>query len=447
MGADLTRLRPVLALVLLAAVLTACGGTIYFGRSSPNSDRASDARGGNGPLLGQQIPSPPPGTTAGSLIALDSRTGNRLWQTPVPMGAVSQPVVANGLVFVQGGYDCRSTASGLAAFDAKDGKSMWEAPTTANRYGFSMCGSEFPPRVGAGIALTVGTGQTGSASGARPVVHGLDPKTARELWTTEGEEPAAAPGTVIILVASSPASSVYKVRGLNPLTGAQQWEAGVTASNLTPLIAGETAVVPGTDPNGDYVSAVDITNGALRWQLHFTHDQQFGGLVLGDVAVYSVNVYSQPMNGQGPDSGRIVAVDVATGQELWRQTVTPGVGGPALAVPRAVYVMQVEGRSTQRCSSELAALDSRSGLLKWRYNDSGCPNYWGDLAGDGSTTAIVLGAGSGTKIAVLDMGTGSKLWEKPIATSGPYPLVQIAVAGGVVYMAVSGRFIAPPPSD
>jgi len=34
-----------------------------------------------------------------------------------------------------------------------------------------------------------------------------------------------------------------------------------------------------------------------------------------------------------------------------------------------------------------------------------------------------------------------------MATTGPYRLAHATVSGGVVYAAVSGKFILPPPSD
>ena len=70
-----------------------------------------------------------------------------------------------------------------------------------------------------------------------------------------------------------------------------------------------------------------------------------------------------------------------------------------------------------------------------------------DVAADGQTTVLILSTASATKIVVLNTTTGAELWEAPVATTGPFRLAHAAVSGGVVYAAVSGKFILPPPSD
>ena len=70
-----------------------------------------------------------------------------------------------------------------------------------------------------------------------------------------------------------------------------------------------------------------------------------------------------------------------------------------------------------------------------------------DVAADAQTTALMLSTASATKIVVLNTATGAELWEAPMATTGPYRLAHATVSGAVVYAAVSGKFILPPPSD
>src|SRR5216683_4570699 len=230
---DVSAARRVLALGLLAMALQACGGTITFGRSLSNAYPATQARSSAPPS--QAIPSPVPGTTAGFLLALDGRTGSMLWQSSVPMAAISQPVVSGGIVFVQGGYDCRSTASVLAAIDARTGNLVWKAPTTGNRYGYSLCGAEFAPAVGAGLALTNAPAQSqGPPFAGSTSVFGLDQRTGRTLWSVEGEEPAAGAGVALVLVQAP--TGGFNVRAIDPMTGRRQWDATVHTVNIAPTV-------------------------------------------------------------------------------------------------------------------------------------------------------------------------------------------------------------------
>src|SRR5260370_10064853 len=124
------RVRLFAGLALLLLALSACGPPAASGPpSSPP---------------GPTVP-PPPGTTAGSLMALDAKTGRILYQVQAPMAAISAPVVSQGLIFVQGGYDCRSPSGVLAAFRAKDSAYLCQTPTAPTYPGFSLGTRESPP--------------------------------------------------------------------------------------------------------------------------------------------------------------------------------------------------------------------------------------------------------------------------------------------------------------
>ena len=458
--------RRLLALGLILMALPACGGTIMFGRSSePSAYPASQARSGS--PLNQGIPSPVPGTTAGFLLALDGSNGNPLWQVSVPMAVISQPVVSGDMVFIQGGYDCRSNASVLAAFDANKGNLVWEAPTTGNRYGYSLCGSEFAPAVGSGIALTNATAQSQGPPFAGPsFVSGLDQRTGRTLWSVQGEEPAAGAGVALVLVQAP--SGRFSVRALDPMTGRSRWDATVHTVNIAPSVNRQVILVqesgcptvssaqdidqsycPGPGQGASYVSSLDPATGRRLWQVGFGPGSQVNRKpLLGDVAVFTFHVETPPTPGQPPTEstmpGAIRALDPATGAELWSQGLSTEPAVPILAVSGTVFI-QSTGSGAQSCTERLDALDSKTGILRWRMDKlQACVL---DVAADEQTTVLTLSTLSATKIVVLNTATGAELWEVPIATTGPYRLVHAAVSGGVVYAAASGRFILPPPSD
>ncbi len=321
-----------------------------------------------------------------------------LWQASVPMAAISQPVVSGGIVFIQGGYDCRSTASVLAAFDTRTGNQMWEAPTTANRYGYSLCGSESAPTVGSGIALTNASAQVqGPPFGGPSFVFGLDPRTGRTLWSVQGEEPAAGAGVAMVLV-QAPRGG-FNVRALDPMTGRQEWEAIVHTVNIAPSVNRQVILV-----------------------------QEYG------CPTSSSPQDIDPSHCSGPGQGGSFAssLDPATGRRLWQ------VGfGPGSQVNRTPLLSDVTTR--------LDALDSKTGVLRWRMDNLQVCGL--DVAADAQTTVLMLSTASATKILVLNTATGADFWEAPVATTGPYRLAHATVSGGVVYAAVSGKFILPPPSD
>src|SRR5579859_7010548 len=458
--------RRVLALGLIVVALQACGGTITFGRSSkPTVYPASQARSGS--PLSQGIPSPVPGTTAGFLLALDGMTGSTLWQVSVPMAVISQPVLSGDMVFIQGGYDCRSIGSVLAAFDAKKGNLVWEAPTTGNRYGYSLCGSEFAPAVGSGIVLTNASAQShGPPFAGTTFVSGLDQRTGRTLWNVEGEEPAAGAGVALVLV-QAPTGGFY-VRALDPITGRPQWDATVHAVNIAPTVNRRVILVqengcptssspqdidpshcPGPGQTSSFVSSLDPATGRRLWQAGFGPGSQVNrSPLLGDVAVFTFYVETPPTPGkpptEGPPAGAIRALDPATGAELWSQGLSTEPAVPVLAVTGTVF-LESNASGAQSCTERLDALDSKTGILRWRKDNlQACVL---DVAADEQTTVLTLSTLSATKIVVLNTGTGAELWEAPLATTGPYRLAHTAVSGGVVYAAASGKFILPPPSD
>jgi outer membrane protein assembly factor BamB len=450
--AKLSRLRRATTLSLLAAGLAGCGGTITVGSSTPTPQGQPP---GSINMPSEAPLTPPAGTTPGTLLAFDGKTGDPVWQSQAPLADLGQPVVADGMVFVQVGYG--GSPIMLAAFNPRNGDLTWRTAIPL------VCGET---SMGSAILLIVSCMRTAGPPTMQALVHGLDPKTGRELWTAVGVAAAAGSGTVLLIVQSP--SGDFKVRGLDPVTGQQLWEAKVTTTNIPPLMKGQVALVqqygcptsanppdvtpsscPGPGQARSFVSRLDPATGSQLWQAGFGQGGQLHRLLLGDVAVFSVDVETPPPPGQPPSAapppGAIGALDPATGTELWRQTVSTGLSLPALAVPGTVYVEQMTPSSAPRqCpTSRLDALDSKSGTLRWRLDNLQACGITVDA--DGHAVVLVLRTFSATKIVVLDAATGAELWEKPMATSGLYPLVHATLSGGVVFVAVSGHFVAPSP--
>ena len=436
-------IRRAIALSLLAAGLAGCGGTITYGSSKPTPQ-------GQPPGI-VYVPSqppltPPPGTTPGSMLAFDARTGDPLWQGRASMSDMGQPVVAGGLVFVQGGYGGPPLL--LAAFNAKNGHLVWSAQSPVT------CGVE---SIGPAILLVVSCEQPAGPPGMQRVLRALDPKTGRELWTAEGVAAAVGSGKVILTV-ESPTGGDFKLRGLDPPTGQQLWETNPIVTNTPPLVNDKVALLqafgcpgqcPGPGQARAFITGLDPATGSQLWQISFGQGSELRRLLLGDVAVFSVDLWPPPSLNQppseGPPPGATGALDLATGKELWRQSVTTELSFPALAVPGTVYVEQIApSNAPNQCpNTRLDALDSKSGTPRWLIDNLRACEMTVDS--DGHTVVLVLTSFSGTKIVVLDSATGTELWEKSMPTSGLYPLVHASVSDGVVYVSQSGHFTPPTP--
>lgn len=442
-----------MALLVLVVGLAGCGGTIYYGSPSP-SPRFPTAASGSA-AIPIELPSPPPGSTPGMLMALNAKTGDELWESQAPMSAMNQLVVSGGVVFVVGGYG--GPTGVIAAYAPQNGDLIWRAPTPG------PCGFGNTVAVGSGVVLT-----TGCAQAARPpipgqsIVHGVEPKTGRELWTAEGIAAVADSAIVMVIVQTS--SGEFKVRGLDPATGHQIWEAKPTVTNLPPAVSDRVALVVGygcpTVPSsadikpsnctgegqaGSFVSSLDLATGSQRWQILFGPGSQVRRrLLVGDVAVYVVAVETPPAPGKPPPAEpgpeRLGALDLTTGNELWRQTVAPETVTPIGAVAGTVFLEHLQA-TTQQCTTGIDALDSRSGTLRWRLDN--LPFCQANVAVEGSITVFVLASLTAAKLMVVDTATGTRLWEKPMTIPSPYPLVSASISRGVVYVGVSGRFAAP----
>jgi outer membrane protein assembly factor BamB len=371
------------------------------------------------------------------------------------MADMGQPVVDGGVALVQGGYGGPGVM--LAAFKARTGDLTWRG---GGPYG---CGETL---VGPQIVLVTLCQHAAGPPGMQRVVRALELSTGRVLWTQEAVAAGSGSGAVILIVQAP--TGDFNLRGLDPLSGNPLWDAKVAVTNIPPLVNGQVALVQQygcpteTNPNDvsarncsgpgqarSFVSRIDPATGSQLWQAGFGQGGQVHRLLLGDVAVFSANVELPPTPGQpppqGPAQGSIGALDLATGAELWRQSVTSVSSIPLLAAPGTVYLEQITPSSARnQCpSTRLDALESKSGVLRWRLDNLQVCETTADS--DGKTVVVVLMSFSGSKVLVLDAATGTELWEKSYATSGPYPLVHASVSGGTVYVAASGHFPIPLP--
>lgn len=218
--------------------------------------------------------------------------------------------------------------------------------------------------------------------------------------------------------------------------GLVQWQASTGDGledeqflQLMPAVFDQTVVV--TDPN-DGVTAFEINTGKKLWHAP-----------LKDVAISSGAGLSSDLAMVGSSEGEVIALNFATGQEVWRTQVSSEVLVPPQIARDVVVVRTLDGK--------LFGLDSQSGSRIWVYERS-VPI----LTLRGVSTPLIMGpavvAGfDNGKLAAVQLDNGTLLWETSIAVprgrSDLERMVDIdgnlVVQGEALYVAsYQGRIVA-----
>ncbi|HEX9312251.1 MAG TPA: PQQ-binding-like beta-propeller repeat protein [Actinomycetota bacterium] len=265
-----------------------------------------------------------------ALDALDARTGATVWS--VDFGdlnyTVSSPAVAYGIVYV-----CLPV--GVFALNAETGAQVW-AFSTDNRIDAS-------PAVADGVVYVP------SFDGN---LYALDAATGTPQWTLrtgafELSNPAVANGVVYW---GSANGTLYALDGA---TGATLWTARVPVAGLAgPAVSHGVVYVEGADGT---IYALDAATGHKRWAFPTP------GVIEASPAVANGVVYAA--GGYG-DRTSVYALDADTGVKLWTASVFHNHPTASPVVANGVlYVASPSGR--------LAALDSATGAKLWLFPAGG----------------------------------------------------------------------------
>jgi len=269
----------------------------------------------------------------------------RVWSSAIGQGEsrrhriTADPVVAGGRIFT---LDSRATVTATGA----DGSTLWQRDLTPS-YARSDNAS------GGGLAFGGGRLFVSSAFG---VLVALDPATGQEIWRQRFDAP----------ISGAPAVSgdrVYVVShdgsgwAMDAADGRQRWR---LANVPTPssMIGGPAPAV--TDrlvlfpfPSGDLVAALR-GDGIESWQRRIAGTrpgQAYAGVtdITGDPVVVGNTVYV------GNQSGRVMSLDLTTGQQNWTAGEAPY--GPVWPVAGSLFLLSDRG--------ELVRLDSATGARIW----------------------------------------------------------------------------------
>ena len=343
------------------------------------------------------------GVTASGVFALDAATGHQVWYDTGLAGGKAKfdiaPQVANNKVFVASAL----TAGGglIYALDAGTGAAAWSFQTVADNTGQQLkdtAGGAWDPfLIGPDGSLYAGTGNPYLSQRQAQVA------PSRELYT----------------------DSVVK---LNQATGRVEWyyqafpddfhDWDLQISPVLTVVAGRSMVLAAG--KGGYVFALDPASGALLWKtavgIHNGHDQddelalegklhlqtpytvypgEAGGvetnMAVSDGVAYVPVVdlgttYVSPTVVVGTSNflgatGEVVALEVATGRQLWAAKLQQMPLGGATVVGDLVFTTTFTG--------ELVALSRTDGSIAWTAQLPAGSNSTLAIAGD----TLIAGAG------------------------------------------------------
>ncbi|MBT8088185.1 MAG: outer membrane protein assembly factor BamB [Gammaproteobacteria bacterium] len=204
----------------------------------------------------------------------------------------------------------------------------------------------------------VGDGNRIYAAGYDGDVSAFDPETGREIWRTRLDLALSAGpgiGEGLVVVAAQDGLAI----ALDADTGAEQWRATLGGECLArPLVSDEYVVLQSID---NRLRALSIYDGRQLWAL----EQSTPALTLrgsaNPVALGTTVI-------GGLDNGRLVALNIQTGDVLWESMLSPPTGrsdldrlsdvdGSIAAVGQDVYATGYQGR--------IAAVAAESGQVLW----------------------------------------------------------------------------------
>ncbi len=207
--------------------------------------------------------------TDGAVVALDTATGAVRWRYDlssdvwIEAGAVFSPPTVDGDDVLVGHQ------RQVAVIDAATGTPRWTIdPVPEGSYGQSLAALA----VGDGVVLGIFERTYGG-------LVAWDRLTGRELWRLRGED--------------------------------------VIAINAAPVIVGHTAFIANA---ADRVMALDLDTGAIRWKTKLDHAGFGWGNAIVGAPAYARGVLVVPTLYRD-----LVALDAATGAELWRWAAGPSI--------------------------------------------------------------------------------------------------------------------------
>lgn len=355
--------------------------------------------------------------TMGNLaLPLNLRPG---WSAKIRGGDITQrigstPAIADGKLYI---VDADAV---VEAFDARTGAREWQTALDNSKRDSAV-------RFGGGVSFESGRvyATTGRGDAAA-----LDAKTGKLVWKVRPSgplrgAPAIGGGNVYVLTQDN------QIVALKPDTGETAWTVSATLETSGVFGVGAPAIAQGTVVAGfssGELSALRYENGRIVWQ-----DQLSRTAISTSVSVIS-DIDASPVIDQGRvyaigEGGRMVAMDLVTGQRLW-ELVIGGINTPWLA-GEWLFVVTDDAR--------LMCIARTTGKIRWisqlpRYRDPKKKDkpiqYYGPVLA-GGRLMVVNSRGQMTNVAVADgkIGTtvnaGKGFYLPPVVANNMLYLVDI----------------------
>ena len=344
---------------------------------------------------------------SGTIIAFDTTSGKVLWKVHAGSGPTMGLTFNEGVIFAATGYN-----STVVAINSTDGKIVWQSPALGNpKIGYHITSQ---PVVWKDYVI-VGSAAHGDDTNGVLLVQGnitaLNATNGRIIWnmrTTQGDwvQPSKAPPY-------NGDASAWSGGSLNPETGIIYVPLGSPSPNFNAT----TRKMPNLYAN--HMIAVNVTNGKMIWATPFidygtvlnvtvpdTHDwdTSWGS----SISKVTFDNGTQKKIVVGHDKmGNIIAMDAATGKEIWWRTLGKQYNTNAIPSPNG------SGFAWSYGIFNYHAIDNKNDILYIAATNRGL-NYFTDKGAAGHRIAashtIELGLRNGT-IAAIDLRTGNIKWQ------------------------------------
>ena len=368
-----------LAAISLAIALSMLGAPAIAG------DRAGDipAYRGDAARTGM-MPGPGP-----------SGTPEVVWSFQSGAPIASQVAVVGDAVFLV------TVTGSVHALEITTGTELWRADLGVPSKG--------GPSVSDGLVIVV------SGDG----VVALDSRDGSIAWSSTATGPVSGTPAVVDDMVFA-ASEDGMASALEIGTGDTVWQVDLGIATANSVAADPSVGIAVLGGREGVAVAVELDSGRVRWRYDTDDSARIGTPTIGNGLVYLAT-----LEGGGPGTRHIHALDAVTGERAWVMD-SPG-DAPAFAPAlfrRRAFISSEDGSVT--------AVDARSGALLWRYGASGVVETVAAVADD----TVYIATNDGQALA-LDAATGTERWHVPIEGI-PYG---VAVTGGLVLVGTTAGML------
>jgi outer membrane protein assembly factor BamB len=329
----------------------------------------------------------------------------RIQLIEIPFASLQNPVLADGVLYVNAYAASPPSTNSVFALDAATGDLIWQSEATPG--GFAGA-----PAVAEGLVFAVG---------AFPgTLYALDQATGATVWKATITrfnnaylaQPVVADGMVFVNSQDFPG----KLFAFDAATGAELWSADTSNSLIgSPAVGGHVVYVGGQEGT---MYAFRSGDGAPKWKTDLGVSG-FTGIAVANGAVFA-----------GSTNQSVYAFDADTGTVLWTfPTNDEIVSAPALA-GGTVYI------GTQ--GSSFYALRATTGQMIWRFDSGSQSQYF--PGSPAVANGVVYEGEYPEALHAFDARTGEVLWSSSLPVAQNVNTAPV-VADGVVYVTTYGGYV------